>query len=56
MAGLSYVYMKLPVDDTGTEIVAYGVDLASRIPRIILPLIVFALFAGYEARTKRLVN
>ncbi len=56
MAGLSYVYMKLPVGDTGTEIVAYGVHLASRIPRIILPLIVFAFFAGYETRSKGLAN
>lgn len=52
VAGLCYVHMSLPVGDTGTEFAAYGVGLASRIPRVILPLVVFALFAGYQRWSK----
>lgn len=56
MAGLCYVNMTLPVGDTGVDIVTYGVDLTSRIPRIVLPLIIFVTFVGYEKRTKRLAG
>ncbi len=52
VAGLCFVYIRLPVGDTGTEFAAYGMDLASRIPRVILPLVVFAIFAGYQRWSK----
>ena len=51
MGSLLFVYMKIPVSATDMEIVAYGTDLASRVPRIILPLVTFALFAVYVRTT-----